>query len=91
MYAYIRVHRDGHMLPLSLVLLFGGMIATLNKNPLGDVPREIQMFQPNQKVNTNDILTRVELSSRNDDLHPCRYLGKADLCYSPLGDMIPLF
>lgn len=76
---------------ISLVLLFGGMIATLNQNLLGDVPREIQMFQSNQKVNANYILSRVELPSRNNDLPPCRYLGKADLCYSPLGDAIPLF
>lgn len=42
-------------------------------------------------MNANDILSRVELSSRNNDLPPYMYLGRTDLCCSPLRDPISLF
>lgn len=42
-------------------------------------------------MNANDILSRVELSSRNNDLPPYMYFGRTDLCCSPLRDPISLF
>jgi len=89
-YAYICVHRYGHMLSPFLLLSFDDTIVTLNENPL-DVPREMKMFQSNQKVNANHISSRVELSSRNSDMSPSMYLGKNDLCCAPLRDAISLF
>lgn len=90
-YVYVCVHRYGHMLSPFLLLSFGDIIVTLNENPLEDVPGETKMFQSNQKANANDILSKVELSSRNNDLPPYLYLGKTDLYCSPLRDAISLF
>lgn len=43
------MHRYGHMLSPFLLLSFGDVVVTLNENPLGDVPREMKMFQSTKK------------------------------------------
>lgn len=77
------------MLSPFLPISFGDITVTLNKNNLGDTPREIKMFQSNHKANADDNLSRALQWS--NDFSPSVYLGNTDLCCSPPHDVQSLF
>lgn len=53
------MHSYEHMLSSFWLLSFGDITVTRNKNDLGDIPREMKMFQFKQKANANDVLSSL--------------------------------
>lgn len=53
------MHSYEHMLSTFWLLSFDDTTVTLNKNDLGDIPREMTMFQLKQKAKANDVLSRI--------------------------------